>query len=446
MPTKTKKSPARASRRAVPSSVKKRTAPKSRALRPPRPHPAPRSSKVGIVRVKTPGRGTSQYEVLIGMGLIHGAADRLLEPGAGVLVVIDSHLGSPLVEPLLRELDRARARWGVCVVAATEHDKSLMTAERALAEAARLRLGRDGLIIGLGGGIVTDVAGFVAASFKRGARIVQCPTSLLAMVDAAIGGKTAVNLIVAPSDPGQSDAGKPRLVKNLVGAFHQPARVVCDIAALQTLPPRELRCGLAECIKHGMIAGSVRGLNDAKLLDWTEKSLDPVLAGDQAVLAELVRRNVALKARVVAADPFEESSDSSGGRMMLNLGHTFAHALETLPGLSWTDHTGQLQIGPLKHGEAVGLGLLAAARLGEALRLLRPRLSERIHILLHRIGLPTRLAGLPPAEAIVARMRDDKKAKAGKLRLILPITGNRCHVVTEPATEAVKSAVDSIRT
>jgi 3-dehydroquinate synthase len=442
MPTKTKKPPIRAPKRKPGKPARAGTASNGRA---PKPHPTPRAAKAGTVRVKTPGRGSAQYDVLIGTGLIHGAANDLLEPGAGVLIVIDSHLGSPLVEPLLRELDRARARWGVCVAAATEHDKSLTTAERALAEAARLRIGRDGLVIGLGGGIVTDVAGFVAASFKRGIRIVQCPTSLLAMVDAAVGGKTAVNLIVAPSDPGQSDAGKPRLVKNAVGAFHQPTRVVCDIAALETLPPRELRCGLAECFKHGMIAGGVRGLGDAKLLDWTEKSLDRILAGDPAVLAELVKRNVALKARVVAGDPFEESNDPSGGRMMLNLGHTFAHAFETLPGLSWPDQTGQLQIGPLKHGEAVGLGLLAAARLSESLRLLRPPLSERIHVMLHRAGLPTRLMGLPASEALVARMLDDKKAKRGKIRLILPVNGHRCRVVTEPASEAVESAIDSLR-
>jgi 3-dehydroquinate synthetase len=161
--------------------------------------------------------------VLIGPGLLARAADGLLQPGAGVLVVIDSHLGKPLVEPLLRELDRAKMHWGVCVASATEHDKSLATAQRALSEAARLRVGRDGLVIGVGGGIVTDLAGFVAATYKRGVRVVQCPTTLLAMVDAAVGGKTAVNLLVPPGGPGESDSAKPRLVKNIVGVFHQPA-------------------------------------------------------------------------------------------------------------------------------------------------------------------------------------------------------------------------------
>ncbi|MGE3321113.1 MAG: 3-dehydroquinate synthase family protein [Phycisphaerales bacterium] len=377
-----------------------------------------------------------------------------MSPGQAALVVIDSRLEGGVIEPILRSIDRARARWGVCVVPATETDKSLVTAERALTEAARIRLGRDGLVIGVGGGIVTDVAGFVAAVLKRGVRHVQCPTSLLAMVDAAVGGKTAVNLSVPAGGPGQSVSGPARLLKNAVGVFHQPARVVCDVGTLTTLPRRELRCGLAECLKHALIAGSATpGARDLKLLDWTERALDQVLALDQSALIQLVARNLAIKIDVVSRDPFEHGSGIDGGRMMLNLGHTFAHVFETLPGLSWPDPAaaaGPIQLGPLKHGEAVALGLLCATRVAERIKLLAPArreppLSERLHVALHRIGLPTRVSGLPDASTIVDRMLDDKKIVAGRLRLILPARGFQARIVTEPAREAVVSAIDALR-
>ncbi len=398
---------------------------------------------VEVVKVKTPGRVGAAYEVRIGPGLLRSAADGLLGPGCAVLVVIDSRLSSALIEPLLRTLDQARAAWGVCVVTASEADKSLATAERAMGEAARLKLGRDGLVIGVGGGIVCDVAGFVASVFKRGVRVVQCPTTLLAMVDAAVGGKTGVNLAVT-AGPGESDSGRPRLIKNAVGLFHQPVRVVCDLDALETLPRRELRCGLAECIKHGLIGGAAGGPAGRGLLAWTEARLPLLLALDRPSLTDLVTRNVALKARVVATDPFEESRSASGGRMMLNLGHTFAHALETLPGLSWTDAEGQTQIGPLKHGEAVGLGLLCAARVAEATRLVKGGLRERVSGLLRGAGLPQTVRGLPAPGLVLERMLDDKKNTEGQLRLILPAAKETCRVVTNPAREAVLNAITGL--
>lgn len=406
------------------------------------------SPRFATIKVASTSRESAAYEVRIGSGILAYAASDLIEPGCAALVVVDSRLGNALIEPLLRALDRARVRWGICVVSATEADKSLATAERALAEAGRIRLGRDGLVIAVGGGIVCDVGGFVAAVFARGVRVVQCPTSLLAMVDAAVGGKTAVNLTVPASGPGESDGGKHRLVKNAVGVFHQPVRVVCDVAALHTLPRRELRCGLAECIKHGLIAGSaLKNTRDRALLDWTEANLARVLDLDEATLIELVKRNVTLKAAVVESDPFELGSAKDGGRMMLNLGHTFGHALETLPGLSWPEPGGSgVQIGPLKHGEAVALGLLAAARVSEVTRLAKRGLGERIHTLLHQIGLPTGVRGLPESHQCVERMLDDKKSSAGRLRLVLPCDGMRARVVTNPASEAVLNAIDAIRT
>jgi len=387
--------------------------------------------------VKVPALGAQRYDVRIGSGLLAGAVDGLVTAGMGVLVVIDHNLSRERVESVLRSLDQAKCRWSVSVVTATEADKSLLAVERGLAEAARLRLGRDGLVVALGGGIVCDVAGFIAATFARGVRVVQCPTTLLAMVDASVGGKTGVNITIAGSD------GKPRLLKNMVGAFHHPVRVVCDVQTLASLPLREMRCGLAECVKHAIIGG-VAG--ETKLFAWTQKNLAGFFKLDPNRLCELIARNVAIKAKVVSKDPLELSSGQDGGRMMLNLGHTFAHVLETTPGLSWRQTDGSIQIGPLKHGEAVGLGLLCAARVATGLKLQKPRLADATLAMLTAIGLPTAIEGLPDGAALVERMLDDKKAKDGKVRLILPAAGGgKCKVVATTPARLVIGAFDSLR-
>ena len=436
----------------VKAAAVKRAAPKAAASKPavsrvakprkpkaPPPVPTPRAEKPRVVRVRIPGPPRVEYDVQIGFGLLPRALDGLKDSPRRVLAVVDANLPREAIEPALRALEGQGVRWGIAVVPATEADKSLTTLERVLGEAGRLRVERGDAVLAIGGGIVTDLAGFAAAVYRRGVRVVQCPTTLLAMVDASVGGKTAANLSV-PGDNLSSD--KPRLVKNLVGVFHQPARVVCDLGALATLPAREFRAGIAECVKHGLIAGR---LGDAKLLDWTERALPALRAGERAALGELVARNVALKARVVQADPHEESTKPDGGRMQLNLGHTFAHALETLPGLSWHEPGGAVQLGPLKHGEAVGLGLLAACRAAAGLKMVPGALAERVAALLAGIGLPTRVAGLPETEVILSRMRDDKKVAGGKLRLILPAKGLTVRVVVEPAAGAVREAVDSLR-
>ena len=300
-----------------------------------------------------------------------------------------------------------------------------------------MRLERGDVVVALGGGIVCDVAGFAAAIYRRGVRVVQCPTSLLAMVDAAVGGKTGVNLDV----PGGDD-GKSRLVKNLVGAFHQPSRVVCDVAALRTLPARELRCGLAECLKHGVIG---RSQKDAGLLEWTAARLGAIAELDAKTLIELVRRNVAIKARVVMADEYELSTKADGGRMMLNLGHTFAHAIETLPGLSWRNPDQTLAVGPLKHGEAVALGLVCAALVSERLKFAGKGLADSVRGLVERAGMPTRIGGLPENAAVIRRMLDDKKVEGGKVRLILPTNGGGCRVASGVDAAVVAAAIDGIR-
>lgn len=401
--------------------------------------PAARTRRLAVA---IPAAERIRYEVLVGVGLLgsdDAAVMRAIHGRRSALMVVDANLGPTAVEPLIRRLDARRVRWGVCVLRASEEDKTLESAGRALAEAARLRLERGDVVIAIGGGVVTDIAGFVAATYRRGVDVVQCPTTLLAMVDAAVGGKTGVNVWAEAS---AEDGGKRRLVKNAVGCFHQPVLVCCDVAMLRTLPEREFCSGLAECIKHGLIGGAA---GDAKLLEWTAANMPRLRGLDASALVELVTRNVAIKSRVVRGDPLERSTRSDGGRMMLNLGHTFAHAIETLGGLSWRDGGGAMRVGPLKHGEAVGLGLLAAVRASEALRIIRRGTAEEVGSLLEKAGLPTRVMGLPPSEAVVDRMKDDKKVMAGRLRLILPTTGRKCRVVEGPDLKVVQSAVDSLR-
>lgn len=373
----------------------------------------------------------------IGSGLIATCFEGLVTKGQRALVVVDAKVPRETIEPLIRSLDGRGVRWAAKVVTATEADKSLSTLEATLIEAARLRLERGDLIIAVGGGIVTDLAGFAAGVYRRGVRIVQCPTTLLAMVDAAVGGKTAANLSVSGED------GKAGLLKNAVGVFHQPARVVCDVASLRSLPLRELKSGLAECVKHGLLSG---GHGDKALVAWTEQRCADVLSLDPAALAELVARNVAIKARVVQADEREESTKPDGGRMMLNLGHTFAHAIETLPGLAWKDPAQGVQmVGPLKHGEAVGVGLVCAARVSATMKLCEKALPARVEALLNRAGLPTRIEGLPANAQIIERMGHDKKVAAGKLRLVLPIKGGKTRIRADVPVKVIAAAIDAVR-
>lgn len=405
--------------------------------------PAPTVWKASIkprtLKVKTAGLPRAGYTVHVGSGLIASSFEGLVGKGQGgrALVVVDAKVPRETIEPLIRRLDGAGVRWAAKVVTATEADKSLVTLEATLVEAARLRLERGDLIIAVGGGIVTDLAGFAAGVYRRGVRIVHCPTTLLAMVDAAVGGKTAANLSVRGED------GKEGLLKNAVGVFHQPARVVCDVASLHSLQLRELKSGLAECVKHGMLSG---GLGDKSLLAWIEKRVGEFLSLDQAALSELVMRNVAIKAKVVQADEREESTKADGGRMMLNLGHTFAHAIETLPGLAWKDPAQGVQmVGPLKHGEAVGVGLVCAARVSASLKLCEKGLAERVESLLNRCGLPTKLEGLPATAQIVEHMGHDKKVAAGKLRLVLPVKGGRTRVRDDVPVKFIAAAIDAAR-
>ncbi|MCZ7543409.1 MAG: 3-dehydroquinate synthase [Anaerolineae bacterium] len=283
--------------------------------------------------------GRAEYDVLVGNGLLARMPALLAErglPAARAVVVSNTTVG-PLYGAALAEALGAP----LLTIPDGEQHKTLATLGALCQGMLDAGMDRDSLVIAVGGGVVGDVAGFAAASYMRGVRVVQVPTSLLAMVDASVGGKTGVDL------PGG---------KNMVGAFWQPALVVVDVAVLGTLPPVEVRCGLAEALKHGLI-------DDPALFARLE-------TGQTAIDAALLEQAIAVKARVVEADALEH-----GVRAHLNLGHTFAHAIETVSGYQW------------KHGEAVAVGLAGAARLSAALGLFAQALPARIEAALTRLGL-----------------------------------------------------------
>jgi 3-dehydroquinate synthase len=334
------------------------------------------------MRTLTVELGERRYPIHIGPGLLGRAESYRGLAGRQVRVVTDAHVAPLYLAPLLAALGLDEE--AALVLPAGEGAKTFATAERILDWMLAAGLHRDAVLVALGGGVIGDMVGFAAALYQRGIDFVQIPTTLLAQVDSAVGGKTAVN--------------HPR-GKNMIGAFHQPSLVLSDLDTLRSLPPRELRAGLAEIIKYGM-------LGDAAFFAWLEEQLDALLALDAAPLAEAVDRCCQMKARIVALD--ERERLGGGPRALLNLGHTFGHAVET--------HTGYTQ---WLHGEAVGLGLVMAADLSARLGWLAPQDAARCRQLVARAGLPLR----PPPDLDAGRflqlMGHDKKVAAGRLRLVL---------------------------
>jgi 3-dehydroquinate synthase len=341
---------------------------------------------VNTLEVGVPATGPGSYRVEIGEGRLDrlGAACRRHLPAIRRVAVVSDrtvadHYGERAIDALTAE----------------EIEADLVTfqpgeASKSRAEWSRLTdlllekgFGRDAGVVALGGGVTGDLAGFVAATYMRGVPVVQVPTSLLAMLDASVGGKTGVD----------TSRGK-----NLVGAFHHPAHVLIDPALLETLPERHLRSGLAEAVKIAAVA-------DEDLFDWMEGGSDAVLEGEPGVLAEIVHRSVALKAEVVEEDPTEE-----GRRAILNFGHTVGHGLELL-----ADYE-------VLHGFAVAKGMRVEAALGEIMGLTEPGTADRLDDLLDACGVRDRsgggTAGIDP-EALYAAMRTDKKGRAGTPRCVL---------------------------
>ena len=349
--------------------------------------------------------GDASYSIHVGPGLLDdGAALAAHVRGRHVLLVSDGNVAPLYAARVVAALAaHTRAQVLVSSIAPGEGSKTLASFAELSRELADFGATRDACVFALGGGVVGDLAGFAAACWMRGIDCVQLPTTLLAMVDSSVGGKTAVDLAQG---------------KNLVGAFHPPRAVFADTATLRTLPDRELRAGLAEVVKYGAIA-------DAAFLAWLEANADALLARDDDALAEAIARSCAHKAAIVARDPREH-----GERALLNFGHTFAHAIEAEQGYAGGD-------GGLNHGEAVAVGMVQAARLSAALGMAGDADAQRLALLLRRLGLDTGLpAGLDP-RALLARMRLDKKADADGIRFVLWDRAGEARVVAGVTDAAV---------
>jgi 3-dehydroquinate synthase len=347
--------------------------------------------------------GNRSYPILIGAGLLtHAELFSQHVPGKDVLLVSNTTV-APLYASVLKSGLHDRRIVEVTLPDGESH-KTLATVTRVLDVLVANRFARDCTVLALGGGVVGDMAGFAAACYQRGVAYVQVPTTLLAQVDSSVGGKTGVN------HPGG---------KNLIGAFHQPEAVIADTDTLKTLPARELRAGLAEVIKYGLIC-------DEALFDWLEQNMEKLLANDAAALTHVIRRSCQIKAQIVGRDERER-----GDRALLNLGHTFGHALESLTGYTrWL------------HGEAVGAGLLMAATMSSESGLMPAASVERLRKLLERTGLPTEARDLK-ADNVMEHMRIDKKVKGGRIRLVLMRSIGGSFVTAEYPDAALRRTLEA---
>jgi 3-dehydroquinate synthase len=362
-------------------------------------------------RVATTQPATRSYIIHVGDTILQDIGVLLANDSVQRAVVVsDQAVSATHGKTVTEVLQDASITLDHLSIPSGEASKSLAESERLWNEFARLKIDRKTAILAVGGGVVGDLTGFVAATFSRGLRFWQVPTTLVAQVDSAIGGKTGVNL----------PAGK-----NLVGAFWQPRGVVADISTLTTLPDREYVSGLAEVVKYGMIL-------DAEFFHWLEDNALPVRDREKRSVAHIVRRSAELKTFVVERDERE----ITGLRACLNYGHTFAHAFETATGY-----------GTLLHGEAVSLGMMAAASLACSMNRIDQLVVDRQQKLLETLGLPVSTATLNGIEDddLLGIMSRDKKNVGGKLRFILPSTIGEVETVDNVCHEFVVSAINRLR-
>ena len=328
--------------------------------------------------------------------------------GRLALIVTDHHVAGHAAK-VADSLTAAGFRVESHTLAPGEEQKSLRTAEQLYGRLADLRADRHTVVVAVGGGVIGDVAGFVAATFARGVPLLMVPTTLLAMVDSSVGGKVAVN--------------HPK-AKNLIGAFHQPIGVWIDTATLQTLPEREYRSGLAEVVKYGVIL-------DPALFRYMESESKAIARRNVDAVRRLIVRSCQLKAEIVQQDERE----TTGRRAILNFGHTFAHAFETVAGY-----------GTWRHGEAVAAGMICASRLAERLNFCHePDVTDRLRRLLRSLGLPTEPLRWNVAE-LLSVMRNDKKALAGRLRFVVPRRLGLVEVVPDVSEEVVAHVLQEVMT
>lgn len=360
------------------------------------------------IRVDLPGRA---YEILIGDGELDRLGERLASrlPARRATIVTDSIVGPLYLSRVAAGLKKSGFDVAAVTVPAGEATKSLDHLSRLYDALADKRHSREEPVIALGGGVVGDLAGLAAATWNRGVPFVQCPTTLEAQIDASIGGKTAIN----------HPAGK-----NLIGAFHQPALVCIDVGCLKSLSPRDVTAGLAESIKHAVIA-------DADFLAWHESSSPKIRSRDATAIVELVRRNCEIKARAVEADE-REAATSGVGRAALNFGHTIGHAIE-----AQADYT-------LRHGEAVALGMIAEMELAvRAGRFAAPE-RDRVTALIAALGLPARTPQPLSIDEVISRLETDKKVRSGIVRFVVPTAIGRVNWLEDVSAADLRNAIESV--
>lgn len=344
-----------------------------------------------------------RYPILIGSGLLQDEHRYPVEDGERVMIVSNPTIAQFYLKAVTEALEKRSCVVDHVLLPDGEKYKTLDSLNLIFTKLLQGNHGRDTTIIALGGGVIGDVAGFAAASYQRGVRLIQIPTTLLSQVDSSVGGKTAVN---------------HELGKNMIGAFYQPTAVMIDTLTLNTLPKREVNAGLAEVIKYGAIL-------DYEFFEWLEKNIDDLVALKQDALQYCIARCCQIKADVVARDETEK-----GDRALLNLGHTFGHAIET-----------HLGYGNWLHGEAVSVGMMMAAALSEELGNISVEDVARLEKLLARANLPTVSPdGMQPEDYLPHMMRD-KKVLAGKLRLVLVKSLGQAYVATDTDHKLVLNAI-----
>ncbi|MFC1460626.1 3-dehydroquinate synthase [Microvirga arabica] len=365
-----------------------------------------RMDNPSLITVPVP-LGDRAYEILVGRGLIESAGARIAALGArAAAIVTDEHVEPLYAATLAASLEAQGLRVSVTTLPPGEATKSYASLERVCDAVLAAKIERGDLVVALGGGVIGDLAGFAAAVVRRGVRFVQVPTTLLSQVDSSVGGKTGIN---------------SRHGKNLVGAFHQPSLVIADTALLDSLPIREMRAGYAEVVKYGLI-------DDERFFSWCEANWQGVFAGSPE-RDEAVAQSCRAKAAVVVRDEHE-----NGDRALLNLGHTFGHALEKITAYDSTR---------LVHGEGVAIGLCQAFRFSASLDLCPPADAERVEAHLKAAGLPTRLSQVPggcgTVDALLDAMAQDKKVKGGALTFILARGIGRSFIAPGIAADEIRT-------
>lgn len=348
------------------------------------------------------------YRVVVGRGVIEDIGTEMAAAGltGRAFLIADVVMFPTAVHRAHEALERAGFATNVMTLELSERVKNLETVQHVYEWLAEHRVERNDTVVSMGGGVAGDLVGFAAATWLRGVPFVQAPTSLASMVDASIGGKTAVNL----------PAGK-----NLVGAFYQPKLVLQDINQLKTLPKREMAGGWAEAIKHGLIL-------DADLLDSFERNADELQTLEGELVVETVRRSVQIKAEVVSADEFERGDT----RVLLNYGHTVGHAIEAVSGY-----------GKYLHGEAVAIGMMAAAGIASRLGMIGQELVDRQRAVLRRYGLPVTVSGVT-ADQLIAATKSDKKTRGGTIRWVLLEGPGKAVTRRDVPEEVVRDAVEEV--